>query len=395
MTCPRLPGRQHNLCAAWNRGGWAPARPEQPPRQLRRWQIPPTPHTAAAARPCPHLPTLPFAGHPLHQALCARLDHLPFCSCGGEGSAARPPPPQLHRHRLPRHEKGGCGGFGWGRKLRWRKLAGGSWGVRSVRSLVPFWLLLAPHRLASQFADLLPCASHLPRAPLCCRRVLASAARSAPTPTTCLSTGCTPPAAWMSCGCPPASPMSALRHWRAPPLKPSHRTPTPWASSCPTQVRRLSSPPLRRRAQFSAGLGCMPSAPRRAGALVLLAVVMIVPPAVPTVVPAVAAQQQAAMAAMGGPRGGGGMMRGGGRDSAPSSLAASASPFVPHGFRTSGGCSLPCCSRHCCRVTADVGHQRGAALPPACAAMPCRSRCAAISSRACRRALPLQRPRWQ
>lgn len=60
---------------------------------------------------------------------------------------------------------------------------------------------------------------------------------------------------------------------------------------------------------------------------------------------AAAAQQQAAMAAMGGSRqGGGGGMRGGRgmqhhaqHDSAHSSLAASAAPFVPGGFHPSGG----------------------------------------------------------
>ncbi|KAL4428504.1 hypothetical protein ABPG75_002593 [Micractinium tetrahymenae] len=61
---------------------------------------------------------------------------------------------------------------------------------------------------------------------------------------------------------------------------------------------------------------------------------------------AAAAQQQAAMAAMGGPRqgGGGGGMRGGRGmqqhhhpDSAPSSLAPSATPFVPGGFHVPSG----------------------------------------------------------
>lgn len=54
---------------------------------------------------CP-LPACLPAGHPMHQALCARLDGVPLCARWGEGCAARPPPLQLHGYRLPRHEEG-------------------------------------------------------------------------------------------------------------------------------------------------------------------------------------------------------------------------------------------------------------------------------------------------
>ena len=93
-SAPRSTACRFGSCLTANR----PPSPDPPPL--------PHPCSLALAHPQVH------EGHPLHQALCARLDSLPICSRRRESSAPRPPPLHLHRHRLPRHEEG-AGGCWW------------------------------------------------------------------------------------------------------------------------------------------------------------------------------------------------------------------------------------------------------------------------------------------